>query len=276
MLGIGDFARYGRVSVRMLRHYDALGLMRPAHIDDSTGYRYYEPAQLARLNRIVALKDLGFTLQQVGEILEDRLTADELRGMLRLRRAELEQSIAADRTRLAGVESRLAGIEQEGHLPRDEVVVKAIAPVRVAEVTGTARTFAPADIGPVLRPLFSDLTGRLAQAGVPAVGPALAYYDDGPRAGVAVHAALPVNAGPADPAAIDVDVVDLPAIPRAATVVHRGPMDRVIPTTQALAGWIDVHGYRSAGYHREVYLSYGVGDPSEWATELQEPIAPHR
>lgn len=71
MFTIGDFARFGRVSVRMLRHYDEIGLLPPATVDPSTGYRSYVADQLARLNRIVALKDLGFTLQQVAEIVDD-------------------------------------------------------------------------------------------------------------------------------------------------------------------------------------------------------------
>ena len=64
MFNIGDFARHGRVSVRMLRHYDAIGLLLPAHVDQVTGYRSYAAQQLSRLNRIVALKDLGFTLSR--------------------------------------------------------------------------------------------------------------------------------------------------------------------------------------------------------------------
>lgn len=90
MLTIGDFARHGRVSVRMLRHYDAIGLLRPARVDPASGYRLYAAAQLTTLNRVIALKDLGFTLQQVGTILTEQVSAGELRGMLRLRRAELE------------------------------------------------------------------------------------------------------------------------------------------------------------------------------------------
>lgn len=89
MFSIGDFARHGRVSVRMLRHYDALGLLRPARVDPATGYRSYAAGQLARLNRIVALKDLGFTLDQVATLLADEIPAEQVRGMLTLRRAEL-------------------------------------------------------------------------------------------------------------------------------------------------------------------------------------------
>ena len=70
MFTIGDFARHGQVSVRMLRHYDTTGLLRPARVDPASGYRFYEAAQLARLNRIVALKDLGFTLEQVAAMLD--------------------------------------------------------------------------------------------------------------------------------------------------------------------------------------------------------------
>ncbi len=114
MFSIGDFARHGRVSVRMLRHYDAIGLLRPASVDRATGYRFYEAQQLSRLNRIVALKDLGFTLQQVQSILDEKVSVEELRGMLRLRQAELQARIQADAARMAQVEARLQLIEQEG------------------------------------------------------------------------------------------------------------------------------------------------------------------
>src|SRR5690349_25120650 len=90
MFTIGDFAGLGRVSVRMLRHYDAIGLLPPAHVDPHTGYRYYTASQLKLLNRVIALKDLGFSLQQVQALIDEKVDAGELRGMLRLRRAELE------------------------------------------------------------------------------------------------------------------------------------------------------------------------------------------
>src|SRR5215472_17057309 len=101
MFSIGEFARHGRVSVRMLRHYDAIGLLRPAAVDPASGYRFYRAGQLSRLNRLIALKDLGFTLQQVQSILDEKVSVEELRGMLRLRRAQLADQISADETRLA-------------------------------------------------------------------------------------------------------------------------------------------------------------------------------
>jgi DNA-binding transcriptional MerR regulator len=270
MFSIGDFARHGRVSVRMLRHYDAIGLLPPAHVDQATGYRSYGAEQLSRLNRIVALKDLGFTLQQVRSILDDKVGSDELRGMLRLRRAELQSQIATDTARLAQVEARLQIIEREGAMPADDVHIKRIPAVRVAELTAVAASFEPASIGPVIQPLYDELCGRLDRAGLTPTGPAIAYYEDSPDGdGVLVHAAMPVDAD--RDGDHDLQIVDLPEIERAATILHHGSMDEVMSTIQTLARWIDLNGYRSAGYNREVYVKYGVIGEA-WVTELQEPI----
>ena len=269
MFSIGDFAKHGRVSVRMLRHYDEIGLLRPAHVDRFTGYRSYEGAQLARLNRVIALKDLGFTLVQVGAILDEKVGVESLRGMLRLRQAELEASIAADRARLTGVEARLRTIEREGLMPSEDVVVKSVPAVRVAELSGVAGGFSPEHITPVIRPLYEELMRRLEAAGVTPSGPGLAYYVH-LADGVEVHAGIEVGASVVG---TGFDVVDLPAYEQVATLLHRGSMDEVMPDVQALARWIDDNGYRTLGPSRELYLEC----PAErelWATELQEPIGP--
>jgi DNA-binding transcriptional MerR regulator len=108
---IGDFARHGRVSVRMLRHYDAIGLLRPSYVDPITGYRSYDAGQFVDLNRIVALKDLGFSLEQVRTMIADEISPADLRALLTMRRAELESTVAESFARLAQVESRLRGIQ---------------------------------------------------------------------------------------------------------------------------------------------------------------------
>jgi DNA-binding transcriptional MerR regulator len=267
MFSIGDFARHGRVSVRMLRHYDAIGLLRPARVDPFTGYRGYEAGQLSRLNRVVALKDLGFTLEQVASIIDEKVGIDELRGMLRLRQAELQTRIAADHARLAAVEARLRSIETEGAMPVQDVQVKKVPPVRVAEVTGVAESFEPGSIGPVIQPLYDELMGHLRAAGVTPVGPGIAYYEDAPDGGVLVHASCPVNVAEVEGA----QIVDLPGIEQAATIVHHGDMDNVLSTIQTLAKWIEENGHTSAGYNREVYLEIGE-DCAGWVTELQEPL----
>jgi len=271
MLSIGHFARHSRVSVRMLRHYDAIGLLQPAYVDQVTGYRSYDAEQLSRLNRIVALKDLGFTLQQVQSILDDIVSVEELRGMLRLRQAELQSQIVTDTARLTQVEARLQIIEREGAMLADDVQIKRIPGVRVAELTGTAAGFEPESISPVIQPLYDELYGRLDRARLLPTGPAIAYYEDSPYGdGVLVHATLAVNVDPSHEH--EFTIVDLPHIEQAATIVHHGPMDNVMPTIQTLARWIDENGYRSAGYNRELYIECG-DNRDAWVTELQEPIA---
>lgn len=268
MFTIGDFARHGRVSVRMLRHYDAVGLLHPARVDEYTGYRYYTASQLATLNRIVALKDLGFTLQQVADILHDAIDVTELHGMLRLRRAELREQIAADTARLAQVEARLSAIDTEGRMPSIDIQIKRIPAIRVAELTAVAEDFRPEAIGPVIGPLYAELGARLASAGISPTGPAISYYDGADDGAVLVHAAIPVDA---KPGAGNFAVVDLPEVEQAATVVHHGSMDDVMPTVQTLARWIDANGYRSTGYQREVTLEANEHcQPA--VTELQEPV----
>jgi DNA-binding transcriptional MerR regulator len=273
MLTIGDFARHGRVSVRMLRHYDAIGLLRPARVDPATGYRSYGADQLARLNRLIALKDLGFTLHQVREILDGQLTAEHLRGMLTLRRADLASRIAADTARLSQVEARLRMIESEGSMPEYDVTVKPLPPLRVAELSGTAKNMEPLSIGPVVRGLFDEVCAALARAGVTPVGPGTAYYEDaGDGEHVIVHAGMPGAVDPA--AAAGFTVVDLPGVPEAVTTVHRGSMDDCLPAYQALARWIEQSGRRGAGYTREVTLAITESGPEGMVTEIQEPLVP--
>ncbi|MDG9678122.1 MerR family transcriptional regulator [Micromonospora sp. DH14] len=269
MFTIGDFARLGRVSVRMLRHYDSIGLLRPASVDAHTGYRFYRADQLRRLNRVIALKELGLTLEQVRAILDDAVDVAELRGMLRLRRSQLAEQLAADTARLAAVEARLRMIESEGRMTTQDVVLKEIAPARVAELTAVAASYQGEDIGPVIQPLYPELFRRLSAAGVNPSGPAVAWYEPADAGGdaVVVHAGVLVDAEPA--AAPDVTVRDLPALRSAATIIHHGAMADVEPSMQALARWIEENGYRTDGFAREVYLDYCADTPEKGVTELQ-------
>ena len=278
MFTIGDFAKHGRVSVRMLRHYDAIGLLRPARVDPASGYRFYEATQLSRLNRIVALKGLGFTLQQVQSVLDEDVTAEALRGMLRLRRAELETALAEAASGLVQVEARLRSIESEGAMPREDVVIKQLPAVRLAELSGPAGSFDPSEIGPLVEQLSTELRGRLHAAGVVPTGPATVYYetpanragtDDEADYGITVHMGLPVpstaEGGPG------FRVVVLPSVESAATVVHRGSAGGFLSTSQLLVRWVDAHGFRFDGHAREVML-HDSEDPGQRVAELQAPV----
>jgi DNA-binding transcriptional MerR regulator len=267
MFAIGDFARHGRVSVRMLRHYDAIGLLRPAHVDGVTGYRSYQAAQLADLNRVVALKDLGFTLEQVRTMVDDEISLVEVRAMLALRRAELETEVAESAGRLAQVESRLHSIELGDEVPA--VVLKELPATRYVALAGVAADFTPDQIGPVIQPLCAELGRRLPEAtGVVPAGRLTCFYETSGDQ-VALHAAVPAAVS-SDADLNGLTVLDTPAV-RAATLVHRGRIDDVLPAWQALARWLDDNGHRTSGPARELYLDCPE-DPADWVTELQEPV----
>jgi DNA-binding transcriptional MerR regulator len=151
MFSIGEFARLGGVSIRTLRHYDETGLLRPAKVDPDTGYRSYRASQLGRLNRILAMKELGLSLTQARRLL-DGITLEELQGMLMLRRAQLETELEAHQNQLLGVEARLRYIAREGAMPADDIIVKTIPAMGVVALAAPApgwarRTSFPSSTG---------------------------------------------------------------------------------------------------------------------------------
>ena len=267
MFSIGEFARYAQVSVRMLRHYDALGLVEPAYVDPGSGYRHYAADQLARINRLVALKELGFTLEQIGPVLDAKVGADELRGMLTLRQAQVAAQIDADQERLAQIERRLRVIEREGTMSELEFVEKALPAVRLAQLTDTVDD--QPQIGPKIGPMFDRLTAELPAAGVSLRGPAVAWYE-GQDSGMLIAAGFPTTVESVPVAGIE--VADLPPAERAITVLHRGSMGTIGETWQALGSHVADCGLDPFGPCREVYLETPMDDPDAWVTELQQPV----
>jgi DNA-binding transcriptional MerR regulator/effector-binding domain-containing protein len=269
MLNIGEFARLGQVSPRMLRHYDETGLLKPSRVDPQTGYRSYEVAQLGRLHRLLALRDLGFTLEQIRPMLDDDTSVDQLRGMLRLRQAQIEQDVADEQGRLRRVEAHLRALEGSASMPANDVVVRQTRPLRMAEAVATAAGFGPL-LGDVLARLYPTVIAHLTQAGA-RPGLCVAWYEEPSDDGsVVVHAGFDIGTQTV-PESSEVRVVELPVI-EVASLVHRGPMDEVEPVYEGLVRWVEDSGYRLAGRSRELYHEWHDDDPSRNVTELQMPI----
>ena len=113
MFKIGDFSQIGQISVRMLRYYDQMGLLKPSHVDESSGYRYYTIDQLPRLNRIAALKDFGLTLQQINNLLTEDLPLERLQTMLKQKQKDIQSQLQEEMARLTRIATRLHQIEHE-------------------------------------------------------------------------------------------------------------------------------------------------------------------
>ena len=269
MLNIGEFARLGQVSPRMLRHYDRLGLLAPERVDPDSGYRSYGVQQLARLHRLLALRDLGFSLEQIGGLLDGEVPVEQLRGMLRLRRAQLERTLADEQGRLRRIEAHLRAIEGSNIVSAQDVVIKQTQPLRVAETRGIAGALDPDHIGPLFIQLAPKLIGHLQVAGAQP-GTLVGYYDEPEEDGtVGVHVAYEIGEQPV-PASDDVEIIELPVVD-VASVVHRGSMENIAAVYEVLIRWIEDSGYRLAGYSRELYHEMGADGPS--VTEIQMPVA---
>ena len=134
-LKIGEFSRLAQVTIKTLHHYDELGLLKPVSIDALTNYRYYAIEQLPRIHRIVALKDLGLSLEQIKLMMDEEMPIEQIRGMLRLKQAEARQQMREVRQQLAMIEFRLRMIEAETDFPILDVVMKSLDSMHVLSLT---------------------------------------------------------------------------------------------------------------------------------------------
>ncbi len=275
MFKIGDFSRLTRVPITTLHHYDEIGLFKPARLDAFTGYRYYSFEQLPRLNRILALRGLGFSLEQVGRMLGVDsgqavsgqtgsgalvistalvISAQELRAMLQLRQAELQQQVEETREKLAQVELRLAQIEREGQMAEVEVLVKQVAPLWIAG----ARKVVPKP--EMMRERCIALNDAacvlIEQARLKTDGVSFALYYSSDERGIDVEMAYAVEPSGAEAQTPAAQTHLLPAA-AVAYAVYRGSYDDFGAVGQLhgdIAQWIEANGYRMTGASREIYL----------------------
>jgi DNA-binding transcriptional MerR regulator len=242
MFRIGDFAKISRVSVKTLHHYDEIGLLKPEMVDATTSYRYYTIDQLPRLNRILALKDLGFTLYQIRSMLNENLSSTEIRGMLRLKEAELANVIQEEQERLERVKVRLRQIEREDTSRDYDILVKPVEPQIIASARG-------------IIPITNDPYQQCREL-------AFAVYTWISQQGGMISGLFPPER---------VIVRELPGSSTMACLLHQGDYDGLWDAHIALMTWIEANGCYSVGPGRCVYLRVPPQE-GEPLTELQIPI----
>jgi DNA-binding transcriptional MerR regulator len=275
MLKIGEFSKLVQVSVPTLRYYDQVGLLKPVEVDRSTGYRYYSASQLPRLHRILALKGLGFDLAQIAAVLTEGVTPEQMRGMLLLRQAQINQQIIEAQSQLTEVESRLQQIEREEHVSAYDVILKHVEPLLIASV----RTILPShsEVGMLFGEVYEAIGSHVNKA----LGPnpenggqtLVLWYDTefnehGVDGAAAFMLRCPV------PESGRMRVHELPAATMAATV-HHGSYNTINQAHEAILTWIEANGYRIVGPDRELNLYHTVPirqDNPSYITEIQYPV----
>lgn len=277
MLKVGEFSRLGYVTVRALRLYDDLGLLKPAHVDASTGYRYYSLEQLPRLNRILALKELGLDLEQIRRMLDLPLSLEAVRGMLQLKQAELEQQLDRTQLQLDRLNLRLRQMEQEGRPePLLDVHLKPLPALNVASI----RAVVPHvdQVGLYCNAHFTLLAGWLGAAGM-ALGQTinLYYAEEYHEEQIEMESAVVLEHRPSTTPPPGVTLGRLEPVAHAAVMTLETRMGDLPLAIADLLAWVSKSELTPVGPLREVHH---FEDPTAlcWddrrVVELQVPVSP--
>jgi DNA-binding transcriptional MerR regulator len=270
----GEFSRIARISKRMLQHYDRIGLFSPEYTDAQTGYRYYSARQLPRLNRILALKDMGLTLEQIQHLVNDNVTLPEIRGMLLMQKVELENQLREGVERIQRVEARLERLDDTYAGKHPEVVVKSVP---AQSYLATRRVFADLLAGQMfMQQLLTGLPGKVGRNALGSLmsvmhSPVFELENSDSELGFLLKEV--VNA----PVTVDEDLVlavqTLPTVETMATTVQIGTIDLLPASYAALLEWMEVHHYRPVGPQREIYLELpNASSSADLVTEIQFPV----
>jgi len=273
MLRIGDFARIAGVTVRALRHYESEGLLAPARVDEATGYRSYGFDQLAAIDRILALRDLGFPLADIRFLLASRADVRALSERLRRQRARLSAEVARQTTRLRRIEALQRAVAADSSSAELGARVRPLPDVRAF----TVRARLPS-AGESIAPLFEEAEARAARDRADR-SPFLVIH-----AQRDVEVCIPVRSG----SRID-GVRTIPGAPLAGSITYSGGYGQTRPLRARLVRWLERSGLRVAGPLREVYHRFGADQrgytlparrlspvAEQFVTELQIPAEEER
>jgi DNA-binding transcriptional MerR regulator len=276
MFRIGEFSRIARVSMRLLRYYEEVGLLRPVRTDPNNGYRYYAAAQLSELNRILVLRDLGLTLEQIGRALAKGVSAQELRGMLLMRRSDIERAMAEQAQALRLIESRMVALEGEGSEVPDDVVIREEPVRRYLSVRGRYTSFAAA-VSQALQ-MVREVPKQLPRGALGTfigVTHSPEFEPDDIDLELGFELKVDTRTLPRLSGGAELGVSELPAYARVATCVRIGPPDRAHLTTARIGRWLEAGGYRLAGPNREIFVEPPSPERlSESVVEMAFPIEP--
>lgn len=266
MYSIGEFSKINRITPKTLRHYDRIGLIAPAATDEWTGYRYYSADQLPEMRQILALRDLGFSLEEIRQIVSGEA---ELGALLERRETALEREMQQNRSRLDRVRAYLAVIH-EGDAMTGQVTIKTLPEVIVASMRTTVPSY---DTFFEIVPKMGEYMERVgAECREPSYCFTVFHNDEYREEDIDVEICEAVVEARADSAEVVFKTID--GVPTAACLMHRGPYSRIGESYNELFTWIEANGYLPAGHPRESYIDgiWNRENPEEWLTEVQVPV----
>ena len=272
LFGIGDFSRFTWLSVRMLRHYDERGLLKPVEVDPYSGYRYYSPDQLEVAARIRVLRDVGCGIEQIAYLLPLFSRGEELKAALAVHAQSLNaaaQQISDQQALLASIMNQL----QENIMPI--TVQERIYPaLRVLALRRTIENYNAEgalwyEFSEYLQsPTMPDISEFKGKCGT-------TYFDVEEYKESDVDVAIWLEyQGDFDKDG-DYQILEFPEQKVAwATLV--GPYEGTLAVCQAIGRWISEQGYELAApmFNVNIVSPSQEEDPGKWVTEINYPIRP--
>lgn len=260
---IGLFSQMNKVTIKTLRHYDDIGLLKPQYIDQSNGYRYYTSAQLPRLHQILSLKEIGFSLDEIKLVLEG--VSEE--KLLLKKKSDLMLEMADLSKKIACIESYLS---RDMNRKEYHIITKSLPSVIVASMRVHMENYAD---------LFDKMPSmglEMEKAGCECVEPEYCFtiYYNGEYRESDIDAELCEAVTELKENQGKVKFKVLPEVELAACILHKGPYETLPESYSAIVHFIEESGYEIIGYQRESYIDgiWNKESPSEWLTEIQFPI----
>jgi len=275
MFKIGDFSRLCRITVRTLRYYDEIGLLKPVKVDTFTGYRYYSVDQLPRLNRIAMLKSLGLSLDEIRELLDNDLPANHISQLLQVKQSEIRQQLDEDEERLHQVEAWLDKINKGDIMPTDTAIQEKEVPelqVISRRETGAYQTTIPK----LADELMEQINRPENQGRVTITGPVmmLCHEEEYKEEDADIEVVVPVSGA----VAVENPSFEIKTLPqcRVLSFVHRGAYNSYYDIAYV---YVQIYKYAEENNlelippDREVYLNNREEVPEdELLTEIQFPF----
>ncbi|HAH17669.1 MAG TPA: MerR family transcriptional regulator [Eubacterium sp.] len=266
MLKIGEFSKLSRISIRMLRHYDDIGLLKPAEIDDMTGYRYYHEEQLFVAGRITSLKDMGFALADIIKILDNYDNKEMMEEFLLERQKELSKLSEETQYKLMLLETAKKRLRKEQNMNYD-VTIKTI-PERYA---ATVHMVVPhyEDEGILWNTLRQECTDLVPAE--PCLAAAEFLDNEYKEENVDIIAWMTVKGEHKDTE--HVKFKTLPSV-KVASCVVKGGYEQMADAYATVISWINSNGYKNNGPMFNIYIvsPAQTQNPDEYVTEICFPV----
>ena len=266
MYRIGEFSRLARTTVKTLRYYDEMGLLKPVEVDEWSGYRYYVTRQLYPLQRIMALRQAGLSVDEVRRV----LIGQNVTNILNARKAELERDHAEVEERLTRLSCIIRQMEEDTTM-QQQAIIKRIPSYTTYSREGVVNTYR--DITPFIQGTHAEC--HAANPGLELAEPAYCFmsYLDGEyrETDIRLRFSQAVKAPGKDTPSVHFS--KLPGVD-AVCVYHRGAYDQLGDAYAFAYNWLEENGYRIADLARECYIDGMWNKPNveDWLTEIQIPV----